>query len=523
MRTILLLLLLLPCTLLAQKEFTKAWESKFTVEAKWKYYSPDLEYLIAGDLGEVQVLDGTTGKSLWVANFKDKMGVKKCEKWSAVHSTETVRVTIQKGKDDAREIVHLDYRTGAVVAKKDLAARTKQKARSQRSRLRRSHVSQTSCYDEASKTTVGLVYENKRNIGVKNGTELELTVEASGGNAWKTSFTGRVVSRLTQMYLSSDEGDVILDIICSHGKVFVVYEGITCLDLASGRVLWNTTFDNVEFSAGLKAKQEIGRSAMPLITSDGVYICDFTKGERTIKKLDVNTGQVIWHADQLKKDDIVSALLIDGGNLIARFGGVIRVEQYIPGLNGNPDVYKAEYVFEGTTSLRAYNAATGEAVWHTEDMDLSDNFKKSECNILNADGKIFACGEKNLYVFDAATGALAKQGEYNAKSVGKSRALYTYDGSYVVEGEKGISRLDADLGLVYATNTGKCLMTEVRGEAFIVWTGKDLSDRKQFVRMDPATGAIMGIIKDCPKPCFNYTGDLFVKFDGQKVIQYRTN
>jgi len=523
MRSTLLLFLLLPFTLLAQQEFPKVWESKFAVEAKWKFYSPDLDYLIAGDLSEVQVLDGATGKSLWVANFKDKLGVKKCEKWSTNHATETVRVTIQKGKDDTRETVHLDYRTGAVVAQKDLAARTKQKAKSQRSRLRSSHVSQTSCHDEATRTTIDLSYENKRNIGVKNGTELQLTVEASGGKAWKTTFTGRVVSRLTQMYLSAEEGDVILDIICSHGKVFVVYEGITCLDLATGKVLWNTTFDNVEFSAGLKAKQEIGRSAMPLVAVDGVYICDFTKGERAIKKLDVNTGAVIWQADKLKKDDIVSALLLDGGNLVARFGGVIRVEQYIPGMNGNPDVYRADYVFEGTTSLRAYDAATGQAAWHTADMALSDNFKKSECNILSADGKIFACGEKNLYIFDAATGALLKQGEYNAKAVGKAKALYTYDGSFIVEGEKGIARLGTDLGPIYATNTGKCLMTEVRGEAFIVWTGKDFSDRKQFIRMDPATGAILGIIKDCPKPCFNYAGDRFVKFDGQKVTQYRTN
>ncbi len=516
-------MLLLPITLMAQKEFPKVWEGKFNVEARWKIYSPDLTYLIGGDMSEVQVLEGATGKSLWVYNFKEQLGVKKCETWTTDHDTESIEVIIEKGKDGTRESVHLDYRTGAVVAQKDLAARTKEKVKVKRSRFRKSHISQTQCYDEATNTTIDLEYENKRNIGAKNGRELELTVEASGGKAWRTTFTGRVVSRLTQMYLSADEGDVILDIMTSHGKVFVIYEGISCLDLATGKVLWNTTFDNVEFSSGLKAKQEIGRSAMPLVAVDGVYICDFTKGERAIKKLDVNTGAVIWQADKLKKDDIVSALVLDGGNLIARFGGVIRVEQYIPGMNGNPDVYKAEYVFEGTTSLRAYNAGTGQMAWHTADMDLPDNFKKSECNILNADGKVFACGEKNLYIFDAATGALVKQGEYNAKEVGKAKAIYTYDGAYIVEGEKGLARLNADLGQIYATNTGKCLMTEVRGEAFIVWTGKDFDDRKQFVRFDPATGAILGIIKDCPNPYFNFEGDRFVKFDGQKVMQYRTN
>ncbi|MBK7110865.1 MAG: hypothetical protein IPH60_00225 [Flavobacteriales bacterium] len=67
---------------------------------------------------------------------------------------------------------------------------------------------------------------------------------------------------------------------CERGPrpVFVVYEGITCLDLGTGKVLWSTTFDNTETSLGLKAKQVIGRAAMPLPAADGVYVCDFSKG-----------------------------------------------------------------------------------------------------------------------------------------------------------------------------------------------------------------------------------------------------
>ena len=47
--------------------------------------------------------------------------------------------------------------------------------------------------------------------------------------------------------------------------------------------------------------------------------------------------------------------------------------------------------------------------------------------------------------------------------------------------ESGFARLSADLAPVYATNTGKCLLTEMRGDAFIVWTGKGMSARKIFV------------------------------------------
>ena len=44
----------------------------------------------------------------------------------------------------------------------------------------------------------------------------------------------RVVRHLTNDYLPAEEGDVILNVTSGHGKVFVVYEGITCLDLATG-------------------------------------------------------------------------------------------------------------------------------------------------------------------------------------------------------------------------------------------------------------------------------------------------
>jgi outer membrane protein assembly factor BamB len=524
MRLYILSLLLLPTVLLAQQEFPKVWETKFTVDPKWNAVSPDLAYVVAGDMEEIEMLDGATGKALWKYNFKEKHGVKKCEDWATHHENETVEVIIKKGRNDPTETVFLDYRTGNVVGASQLPARKKEKKGPPPAKgLRTRSVNQSTGFDEASNTTIELGYDSKRIISAKGGTDLNITVDASGGHTWSANFTGRVVRHLTNDYLPADDGEVILNVTTGFGKVFVVYEGITCLDLASGKLLWSTTFDNVETSTGLKAKQEIGRSAMPLASADGVYICDFSKGERAIKKLDLTTGAVLWQADKLKKDDIVSEMLLDGGNLIVRFGGLIRVEQYIPGMNGNPDVYKVEYVFEGSTSIRAYSAATGVPVWNTGAMELEDNFKKSECNILSGDGRIYACGEKNMYIFDVATGKLLKQGEYNAKTIGKARALYQYGDNYMVEGMKGIAQMNAELQENYATNTDKCLMTEMRGDAFIVWTGKDQDDRKEFIRFDLANGAIIGKMEDCYRPRFNATGDRFVRFNNPKVMMYRTN
>lgn len=522
-RTLLQLLLILPIVLSAQKPFQVVWEGKFSFDPRWNEYTDDLGLVLGGDMEQLEMLDGTTGKVLWNYNFKVKHGVKKCDDWNPREETGTIEVVIAKGKDAPKEVVHLDYRTGQVVAASELPGRKQEKKKPAGRAIRSRTVNQGSCFDAATGTNVEVSYESKRIMSAMGGTELDLTVQASGGSKWSTNFKARVVRHLTNDYLPAEEGDVILNVTSGHGKVFVVYEGITCLDLATGKVLWNTTFDNSQTSVGLKVTQEIGRSAMPLIAADGVYICDLSKNERAIKKLDLNAGNVIWKAEGLKKDDIVSELLIDGNNLIVRFGGVIRVEKYIPGVEGRPDVYKVEHVFEGSTSIRAYATATGAAVWNTEAMELSDNFKKSECNIVSGNGRIMACGEAKLYLFDAATGALTKQVDYNAKAIGKAKALYAFDDAFLVEGEEGIARFDRDLGQQYATNTGKCLFTEMRGDAFIVWNGKDHDDRNQFVRFDPATGAILGSMKDCYRPRFDLTGDRFLKLDGEKVTLYRTN
>ncbi|MEO5585130.1 MAG: PQQ-binding-like beta-propeller repeat protein [Flavobacteriales bacterium] len=515
--------LLIPSIASAQKEFPKVWETKFNVDVAWKSYTDDLQYVIGGDMSEVEMLDGNTGKSLWTYNFKEKNGVKKCESMKMDDASGTLEVSIQKkGKDAPLETFHLDFRTGQPVGDSELSQREVKVAKS-KSKGMRPAAYQSSCTDEATNTTLDLSYDAKRFMSAKGGTDLNLTVTASGGNTWNTSFTGKVVRHLNNDMLPSNEGDVILGVTSGHGKVFVIYEGITCLDIKTGKVLWNTTFDNVQTSGGLKVTQEIGRSAMPLVAADGVYVCDFTKGERTIKKLDLTTGSVIWTADKLKKNDIVSKLILDGGNLVARFGGLIRVEEYIPGMNGNPDVYKVSYSFEGSSALHAFDAATGKPTWDTEAMELGDNFKKSECNIYGTAGRIYACGDKNIYIFDASTGKILKQAEYNAKTIGKATALYAFNGAIMIEGEKGVAQMDAELTPKFATNTGKCLMTEFQGDAFIVWTGKKPEERNEFLRLDPVTGTIMGSISDCRWPHFDPTGDRFVMFDGKKAMLYRTN
>ncbi|MBK9149442.1 MAG: hypothetical protein IPM12_16685 [Flavobacteriales bacterium] len=217
-----LLPLLIPTLLFGQKEFPKVWETKFTVDPKWNAVSPDAAYVIAGDMTEVEMLDGTNGTVLWKYNFKEKHGVKKCENWRTDHESETVEVTTQKTNKDPIETVYLDYRTGQVVNASQVAARTKERKTKAPKNKGPRRTSQSSCYDEASSTTIELGYDAKRIMSAKGGTDLNITLEASGGHTWKANFTGRVVRHLTNDYLPADDGEVILSISCGHGRAFVV-------------------------------------------------------------------------------------------------------------------------------------------------------------------------------------------------------------------------------------------------------------------------------------------------------------
>ncbi|MBK7113773.1 MAG: hypothetical protein IPH60_15185 [Flavobacteriales bacterium] len=129
--------------------FPMVWEGKFSVDPRWNAVSPDLAYVVAGDMEEIEMLDGITGKALWKYNFKEKHGVKQCEDWIAHHDTETIEVITQKDKNAPREVNYLDYRTGQVVAESQLAARNRDRGTLKRSGFVPKRINKTEVFDAA--------------------------------------------------------------------------------------------------------------------------------------------------------------------------------------------------------------------------------------------------------------------------------------------------------------------------------------------------------------------------------------
>ena len=111
-----------------------------------------------------------------------------------------------------------------------------------------------------------LTYQ-KRVIGGAKGSTRDITVTCTkisdGSYVWGTTFKGLVVSTLVTL-------EDLISLSMVNGKVFVMYEGITVLDESDGKILWNAEFDNSDVSVGLKAKQEIGISAMPVVDGNSI-------------------------------------------------------------------------------------------------------------------------------------------------------------------------------------------------------------------------------------------------------------
>lgn len=510
-------------TTYAQNEFPKVWETQTVVEPKWNAWNEDLSMILLGDLKELEMLDGSTGKSLWTFNVKEKLGVKGLNDWAFMikYEGEPVKLIYTKPKEKVATVVFLDAKTGQI-SSQYTEANLKEKERKSSKKPSRA-VYKTTTYDAGSSTFVSVSYTDKLVTSAMGGTEMDLNVSAVGGYKWSTVVKGKCVRHLCDNLLSNDEPTLMINTIIIEDKVLVIYEGISVLDLKTGRLLWTTTYDNATTSVGLKAEQEIGRSAFPVGDKDAIYLPDFSKGERCIKKLDSNTGNVLWKSDKLSGEDIVSQLSLVNGTLVAKFGGIIRKEKYIPNSNGG-GTYKVEYSYEGKTDLRGYEAATGKQVWTLEQHNSKeDNLTKSECNMLLVNNTIFFCSQKFLYVMNPATGAIVTKTDIQPKNLGKPKYMYSHNNKAVVEGATGLAACTAEGALVYSVNTGKCLFTEFRGNSFLLWTGKSEDDMNEFITMDIETGKIFGKKKECYQPRFDSEGNYFLYFNKNTITKYKAN
>lgn len=510
--------LVLTQSFVAQNEFKKAWETNVDVENKWNSCNADLSMIIIGDLKVFSMVDGTNGKTLWTFNAKEKLGIKSVEDWTFLWGKEgePVEVIYKKPKEDVKTTIYLDSKSGEITNSFSESTLKDKASKVNRSRSRTRFAS--SAYDEVSNTFVDLYFKDKFLKNSSAGNTFDVTVKASLNYNWSTPIKARAVTHINRLLLSSNDPDIMMNVMIKNEKVFVIYEGITVLDLKTGNVLWNTTFDLVD--AGMTS-QEIGKAPLPTVDKNAVYVCDLSKGEKAIKKLDINTGALIWKSEKLDNDEVVSQLSIVDNTLVAKFGGSIRKAKSVYNANNGATTQIAKNVYEGKSDIRVFDAGSGKVIWTAEKVFSEDKFSKSECSILLNENNLVACSPKFLYIVNPATGEIKNKTEIG-KEIGKPEFIFEYDNNYIVKGEEGIASFKSNGSKNYAVSTDKALFTEFVGDAFIVWTGKDTDDMNEFIRFDLSSGKIMGKLKGCYYPRFNGDGNYFIRFNGETITKYQT-
>ncbi len=446
----------------------------------------------------LEMVEARTGKVTWSAPYPVTSSA------SALEGFDIVTVITTDNID------YLDAKTGKKILAADL---TKYATKSKSKELYAGVV-----YIDEKDLKVKMTYQ-KRLVAGATGSKRNITVTcqkiSDGSTVWSTTFQGIVVTTLT-----TEEDLVSIDVV--GGRVFAMYEGITALDLATGKILWNADFDNSNTSVGLKAKQEVGISAMPVVDGDAVYVVDLTK-DNCIKKYDANTGAVLWQTEKLPKDAVVPTIVVTDGVLVAQLGGRINVQTYIPGSDGRPDVYKSEYKFVGPYGLKTYDVTSGKALWETSAMKeaLGDKFSGRITNVEVSNGKIYVCSDKNLFCLDAKTGKAAFIMPFESYKIGAPIQL-TLDekgGRIYTICDKGIAAFSAEDGKnIYATKVGEILSDFLRGDNYFVWIGEE-----EFAGFDLASGKVKGKFKGQTRPRLTPDGNYLFHFDGSKVQKFKIN
>jgi len=600
------------CLVANAQEFPVAWKSKFSFGPDRWFYDPNAKYVLGRNEEQAEVLDGTSGKTLWKLNFKNDLKVKTLARatynpgegivlfFNADEKKkpgEKIVVDLATGKElwrtdnyvgtDADDNYHfansissltskqttivfddvtkkftgLDLRSGKVKWESQAYSTAELSKNISISEIEGSEFAQVFITDEdilktqilymsivtgevlkddSRFTSAASNYERyssgkvriKRTIDKtavrlsgnmkKISTKINFELKAEGDVNWSKSFEGTAVQQLF-----NEHPYVKLDV--QGDKIFIISKNINVFDLKTGNQLWDVPFDNCDASAGLKAKQEFGIAGWPLAVGNAVYYVDL-KNDNAIKRVDAQTGKVIWKSEKFRSNDRVPNLTLVNGVLVAQFGGMLNTQIYIPNSNGG-GVYKNENRFDGNFEVRAYDPETGKLLWNTAQMSdkLGDKFKDRISTIYPLSNKLVVASGQNLFSLDPKTGAVVYKTSLTESKIGDMFEVLVSDDfeTLYIYCDEGIASAKVSDGkLNYATKTGeinwKIPGTSTYqfnyGDNMFIWVGE-----KDFIGFDLAKGVVKGKMKDNTDPQMTDDGNYILLRDDEKVTKFSVN
>lgn len=516
------------CQVNAQKPFPQVYKSAWPVNVDSRYSNPERTLALGGDMKAISMMDATNGNILWTMTFKEKLGVKKAEDWGWNSDAGYVWVKIETDEKNVYQTLYYDERTAEKID--DISTRT-EKVRVKTKKQRVKHMYSASVSDPERNIYLELEYQVKiAGSAMGKGTKTDLTLKSSGPYSWSTSFQGKLIRALCQNAVGSLYGDEwggdYINVMLHGNYAFVVYEGISAFDVTNGKLLWETSFDNADLDFGaIKSTQILGKAGVPVITDDGVYVADLSKGVYKIKKLDLKTGSVIWESEKLDKGSVIPDMVVVGGTLVARFGGEIETQTMVMDMNtGNVKSCTVLKKMTGPFGIRAFDTKSGKMLWTTfGNKSLGDKFKGSISNILVSGSNVVFATNANLFCMDATSGNVVYKTNISKSGVGLTNYIWLRNNAVIAEGTTGVASLNfADGKYNFGVNTKKHLGSFGTEDAFYIWVGKKLFEEQDFVRVDLETGAVNGIQKDTRYPQWTPDYEEFLKYDGSKVYRFKT-
>lgn len=456
-------------------------------------------------------IDVRSGKVKWESQAYTGQELSKNIFIEAIEGSEFAQVFIMSDDILKTQIIYMSIVTGEVL--KDDSRFTEASSNYEKYTSKKVRIKKT-----ADKTSVKLVGTMK-NVGFK----IQFELKASGDVNWSKNFEGTAVRQLWK-----DRPYVKMDI--QGDKLFVLSKNITVFDLKTGNQLWEAPFDNCDASTGLRAKQEFGIAGWPLCQGNDVYYVDL-KNDNCIKKVDAKTGNVIWKSEKIKSNDRIPNLMIVNGVLVAQFGGMINTQIYIPGSNGNPDVYKNENRFDGNFEVRGYDPASGKILWNTSALSdkLGDKFKDRISTIYPLNNKVVVASDKNLFCLDPKTGDIVYKTSLAEAKIGDIFEVLVSEDFLTLQifCDNGIASANAATGkLNYTTKTddifwklpGSSTYSWHQGNNFFVWVGE-----KDFIGFDLTKGSVKGKMEDNIDPEMTVDGNYILLKRKANVTKFAVN
>lgn len=500
-------------SLFAQQEFKPEQTVTYPFKITSKIINPSHTLVMITDNKQVAIIDAVTCKVKWSVDLKAKFKIDKAEYCGLSTVNDTVWIVYKENKE--RKTLSLSPLTG-----ERLAGPVTEKPGTEKSGEKGKLLDVKHHYSfPENGVTLSVNYTMRLMANIFSSSDASLSVFCDGKYQWSQTIKAKVTPALLPP--GSRKLDDFLTAYVQGDKLFIVYDGFSVLDLASGKILWEGGFDYVNAEMGLtKLRQEYPKAPYPYSDGKVVYVTNMHDAARNLQALDASTGKKIWESEKYDKDAMVSNMFFVNNTLINQFGG--RIYTLICKVSSTTSSYISESAFPGDGGFKSYDATTGKLLWSTFDKPEFAGLKKRTTNAVIKDKIIYLATEKELFAIDALTGQMKLSTPISKLDIGLPKELLVLNNNLFISAVEGFAMLTTDGKTVYATPTKEIYSTDVQGSTIVAWIGEDIYTLNAFLCFDPLTGKIAGKIKDTAYPYFSESGDAFIKFDGNKeMLRYK--